>query len=147
MKSCNVFLTFVAVAVIALALGTAVGYDISTGRTTTILSTHTQTLTSYSTITPVGLSTLSKVIVVTEVQYYIAYTSGTCSWVGDIVRVSVGNYTEYLLPEGNETSQHYLNVTVTTVTSTATGFSSASTTTVTLSATSQGSSITCPFSP
>jgi hypothetical protein len=133
------------IAIIALALGTTIGYGISSGRTTTLMSTQTETITSYG--FPRGLSTVTELIIISYVAQVTAYTCGSSSFVAGTVNGYTTNTTEYIFPSIiNFTSeQRFLNVTITTVTSTETDItSSATVTTVTLSATSQGNTTLCP---
>jgi uncharacterized membrane protein YqgA involved in biofilm formation len=133
------------ITIIALALGTTIGYSISAGRTTTSMSTQTQTITSYG--FPRGLSTVTELIIISYVAQVTAYVCGSSSFVAGIVNGYTTNTTEYIFPSIiNVTSeQRFLNVTIMTVTSTETDVTSSVTaTTVTLTATSQGNTTECP---
>jgi hypothetical protein len=152
------------VAIIALALGTTIGYSLSSGKPTTSLAPRTQTITSYATpqtLTTVttqtqtvlsyaslkGITAVTKLIIISYVESLAAYTSGTCSWVAGTAYVNSSVSTEYIFPSNiNDTSQQqFLNITITTVTSNLTNLTSSTTTTITLSAASQNTSTTCPF--
>jgi len=109
------------------------------------MSTQTQTITSYG--FPRGLSTATKLIIISYVAQVTAYVCGSSSFVAGIVNGYTTNTTEYIFPSIiNVTSeQRFLNVTVTTVTSAESVVTSSVTvTTVTLSATSQGNTTICP---
>jgi len=133
------------IAIVALALGATIGYSISSGRTTPSISTQTRTIISY--VFPRGLSTVTKLIIISYVAQVTAYTCGSSSFVAGIVNGYTTNTTEYIFPSIiNVTSeQRFLNVTITTVTSAETVVTSSVTvTTVTLSETSQGNTTGCP---
>jgi len=53
------------IALIALALGTTIGYGISSAKTTTLTTTQTQTITSYG--IPQGLETVTKLVMISHV--------------------------------------------------------------------------------
>jgi hypothetical protein len=75
MKSCNVFLTIVAVAVIALALGASIGYDISSGRTTTSTVTKTLTITTSVLSTTISFVTQTSTFVTSAMSFSSTNTS------------------------------------------------------------------------
>jgi len=142
------FVTLVTVIIIiALALGTTIGYSISSVRTSTITQTHT--ITSYGILQ--GLVTVTKLVMISHVGDLTVVDCGTSTFMGGAVDIVESTTTEYIFPPTtNGTSQgRFLNVTVTTLTSSETVMivlSATNGTTITISATSDSTTV-CPVIP
>ena len=95
------FALIAVIGIIALALGITVVYSISTGKTTT--STATQTVTSFG--IRKGLSTVTKLIIISYVAHLIAYTCGTSSFVAGTINVDNSTTTEFIFRQ-QSTSHH-----------------------------------------
>jgi hypothetical protein len=137
------------VVIIALALGTTIGYSISSGRTTTLMSTQIQTITSYG--IPQGLVTVTKLVMISHIGDLTVVDCGTSTFMGGAVEIVDSTTTEYIFPPTNNgTSQgRFLNVTITTLTSSETAINAVSATngtTITLTATSDNTTV-CPVIP
>ncbi|MFI5420638.1 MAG: hypothetical protein ACHQ1H_06690 [Nitrososphaerales archaeon] len=94
---------------------------------------------------PQSLSTLTELVVINPVVHFTAYVCGTNTFVAGTVHVENTTTTEYVLPSTASTSSEgFLNLTVTRVTSLAGMTSSITATTVTFTSTSRDTTI-CPI--
>jgi hypothetical protein len=105
------------IAIIALALGTTIGYGISSGRTTTSISTQTQTMTAYVTPNHSSLThstqsaeTLTEIISLSVSGVVTQYVIGTCTG-GGAAYVSMTS-TSYIEPVN---VAGYFNATIITI--------------------------------
>jgi len=140
------------IALIALALGTTIGYGISSAKTTTLTTTQTQTITSYG--IPQGLETVTKLVMISHVGDLTMVVCGTSTFPAGVLNIVDSTTTEYIFPPtNNSTSQgRFLNVTMTTLTSSGTVLnpfflhSKTNVTTITVSPTSDNTTV-CPVIP
>jgi hypothetical protein len=130
LQTSRVVAIVIVVAVIGVGLGTAIGYSVYQGRTTTYITN------------PGGLSTVTEMVVVSDVLHEAEYVCGNSSpYVAGTVEIFSTNSTQQYIfsPSGNS---KLLTVTVTTEASTV------STTiidsTVTLRSTIQDNTTVCP---
>jgi hypothetical protein len=130
LQSSRVVAIVIVVGVIGLGLGVAIGYSVYQGKTNSNYLTN-----------PGGLSTVTKMVVVSDVLHEAEYVCGNSSpYVAGTVEIFSTNSSQYIFsPSGNS---KFLTVTVTTETSTV------STTiidsTVTLRSTIQDNTTLCP---
>jgi hypothetical protein len=130
LQTSQVVAVVVVVGVIGLGLGVVIGYGVYQGRTTSTYITN-----------PEGLSTVTKMVVVSDALHEAEYVCGNSTpYAAGTVEISSTNSTQYIFsPSGN---YKFLNVTVTTEISTV------STTivdsTVTLRSTTQDNTTVCP---
>ena len=139
MKTGQVVALVIVVAIIGLAIGAAIGTSVSSGKTTTLMSTQTQTVTSNG--IPQGLATVTKLVIVSNVLHVNAFACGTDTYAGGTANLENSTTTEYIFPS-TTSSQRFLNVTISTITSLQTGLTTTDTT-VTLTASSQGNTTGC----
>jgi hypothetical protein len=130
LQTSQVVAVIIVVGVIGLGLGVAIGYSVYSGKITTTYVTN-----------PEGLSTVTKLVVISNALHEAEYVCGNSTpYVAGTVEIFSTNSTQYIFsPSGN---YKFLNVTVTTEVSTV------STTivdsTVTLRSTTQDNTTVCP---